>query len=167
MVWLPTFLEDALGLGGAGAAYATALVVIANLVGIFGSGWMMRRTGSGGVWVIPLAALGMALATAAVFLPGLSAGARIAAAVGFSIVGGFIPGRLFNAVPAHAPGPGHLAAGNGMLLQGSALGQFACAPIIAWAVSLAGGAWAAALVPMLSAAGVTALAGALLGLRRT
>lgn len=165
MVWLPTFLEEALGLAGAGAAYATALVVLANLVGIFGSGWTMRRTGTGGPWAIPLAALGMALATAAVFLPGLPPLGKVAAAVAFSVVGGFIPGRLFNAVPRHAPGPEHLAAGNGMLLQGSSLGQFACAPLIAWAVSMAGGAWAAALVPMLTAAALTALAGVLLGLR--
>lgn len=95
-----------------------------------------------------------------IFLPLLPDPARLGLSVVFSFTGGLIPPSLFNTVPRAAPGPRHISVGNGMLMQGSALGQFTGAPLVALAVSLGGGDWRFAVIPML-AASLGALAAAL------
>lgn len=105
----------------------------------------------------------MAAATLAIFLPGVPVWLRLAASLGFSFWGGLLPPALFTCVPRFAPSIRHVSAGNGMLMQGSALGQFIGAPLVAAAVALGGGDWAWALGPMLAFAALTAGAGVLLG----
>lgn len=161
MAWLPTFLTESLGTDLAGAALVTALVVLINVPGCLFGGYLVRKGASAGPMVMAGTAI-MALTTLGIFLPVLPDGTRIALALGFSFFGGLIPPSLFNAVPRLAPSTSHISAGNGMLMQGSAIGQFVGPPLVALAVSAGGGDWRFALVPMLGFAALTALGGALL-----
>lgn len=164
MVWLPTFLTEAIRVPSGLAAPLTAAVVLMNVPGNLVGGAILRR----GVPAAPL--LGVATAMMAVsawglFSDGLPDPARLALVMVLSFSGGLIPAALFASVPAEAPSPGHLAAANGLLMQGSNIGQFLGPPVVAAAVSVAGGAWSGALWPVLAAAGVTALATMTLGRR--
>ncbi len=150
MVWLPTFLTEDMGFSLQRAALVSALVVLANVPGCLWGGWLMRR-GAGARRLVTLGSVVMGLGALAIFLPVLPDAARLAACVAFSFLGGLIPPSLFNSVPRAVPSAQHISAGNGVLMQGSALGQFAGAPLVALAVSLAGGDWRFAVIPMLAA----------------
>ncbi len=162
MVWLPTFLTESLGLGLAQASFATASVVFLNAAGCLIGGWCLRR-GASARSQIYLGTAVMGLCSVGILLSVLPDGARIGLACLFSLAGGLIPPALFNMVPRVAPRVALVGAGNGMLLQGSAIAQFIGAPLVAFAVSHAGGAWSAALAPMLAACVLTLFAGWLLG----
>lgn len=165
MVWLPTFLTESLGTGLEPAALISAIVVLLNVPGCLLGGWLIRHGVSARALVIG-GSLAMALTAVIFLLPILPVTARLAACLAFSFLGGLLPPSLFGLVPQMAPGPQHVSAGNGLLMQGSSAGQFAGAPIVAWAVSLAGGDWRFALVPMLAAAMAAILAARTLPGRR-
>ena len=125
-------------------------------------GAVLRKGGRPGPMILIGTAI-MAVCTLGIFLPGPPVWARLALCLAFSFFGGLIPPSLFSAVPRFAPSPRHVSAGNGMLMQGSALGQFVGAPLVAFAVAQGGGDWSYALGPMLGFALLTALAGWALG----
>lgn len=160
MVWLPTFLTEALGASLERAAIATALVVLVNVPGCLVGGWLLRRGARPRRLVLAGGAAMGALALG-VFLPVLPDAVRLVLCAGFSFIGGLIPPSLFNNIPRVAPAADLVGAGNGLLMQGSATGQAIGAPLVALAVSRAGGDWAYALVPMLAACVLTLGAGAL------
>nr|WP_281354716.1 MFS transporter [Roseospira navarrensis] len=162
MVWLPTFLPAALGVGATTAALMTALVVIANVPGNYLGGRLLQR-GVGLGRLVPGVSAVMALCAIGLFTEVLPPTARVTLVLVFSLTGGIIPAALFASAPARAASPGHLAAANGLLMQGSNIGQFLGPPLVAGAVTLAGGAWSGALAPVLTAAALTALAGVLAG----
>ncbi len=78
---------------------------------------------------------------------------RIVAAGVFSCLGGLIPSSLFAEVPRHVPRQSFMASINGMLVQGSAIGQLAGTPIAAAFVTWQN-SWQAAIPVMLAAAGI-------------
>jgi len=165
MAWLPTFLTESFGSDLGFAALMTALVVLANVPGCLFGGALIRKGGRPGPMILIATAI-MALCTLGIFLPGPPVGMRVALCLAFSFFGGLIPPALFTGVPHFAPSIRHVSAGNGMLMQGSALGQFIGAPLVAAAVSLGGGDWVFALGPMLAFCALTALGGVLLGRMR-
>lgn len=158
MVWLPTFLAHDLAATGTTAAILTALVIALNVPGNILSGWLLRR-GVSPRSLIALGCLGMAAASLGIFAPVLADGGRLALCLLFSFCGGMVPACLFAGAPAQAPTPGHMGAANGLLMQGSAIGQFIGPPLLAAAVAAAGGAWSGALAPLLAGTAVTLGAG--------
>ncbi|MGY6534312.1 MAG: MFS transporter [Pararhodobacter sp.] len=150
MVWLPTFLTESMGFSLQRAALISALVVLVNVPGCLLGGWLMRR-GSSARHLVATGSAVMGLGALVIFLPLLPDMARLAACAAFSFLGGLVPPSLFNSVPRAAPSAQHISAGNGMLMQGSALGQFTGAPLVALAVTMAGGDWRFAVFPMLMA----------------
>lgn len=162
MVWLPTFLPGALGVGAGQAALLTALVVLMNVPGNLAGGWLLKQ-GMRASRVIVVASVLMAVCAGGLFtdlapVPDL---VRFALVLCFSFVGGLIPAALFATVPAEAHSPRHMAAANGLLMQGSNIGQFMGPPLVAAAVTAAGGAWSGALAPVLIAAVLCLIAGVL------
>lgn len=158
MVWLPTFLAADMGVGAVAAALLTALVVALNVPGNIVSGWLQRH-GVGARALIVAGGLSMGLAALGIFEPALPDVLRLGLCLLFSLIGGVIPACLFATAPSHAPSPGHMGAANGLLMQGSALGQFIGPPLVAAAVAAAGGAWSGATAPMLAGAALTIAAG--------
>ena len=133
-------------------------MILVNAVGNVVAGALLRR----GAPVGPLlggAALASSACGAVVFLGAAPDGLRVPAALGFSVLGGMLPGALFALVPRAASGP---AAGGlvvGAMLQGSGIGQLAGPLALAAAVEAAGG-WdaAAGLVALAGLAGLAAAA---------
>ncbi len=138
MAWMPSFLIEARGLEPATAALFAAAVVAANMIGNVAAGILLGR-GMTRQTVLLLAFLGMAICAAGIYGPWFDTGARIAAAVLFSAIGGLIPGALMAATPIHAPAPNLVGVVNGLMMQGSNIGALTGPPLIALIVTLAGG----------------------------
>lgn len=161
MAWLPTYLSGALGYSLGGASVATALVVAANVPGNLLAGFLMRSGAPPG-WLVTIGSTTMAISAAGLFL-----GTSFAPLIGlglcliFSFLGGLIPSVLFSQIPRVSPTPAHASQANGMLMQGSAAGQFAGPPLIGAAVAASGGAWSGAVLPLIAMAVLTTLAGTL------
>ncbi|WP_068297426.1 CynX/NimT family MFS transporter [Pararhodobacter sp. CCB-MM2] len=162
MAWLPTFLTESMGADLAFAALVTALIVLANVPGCLFGGALIRRGGRPAPMILTGTAI-MALCTLGIFLPGPSVAVKVALCLAFSFFGGLVPPSLFTCIPRFSPSLRHVSAGNGMLMQGSALGQFIGAPLVAAAVSMGGGDWVWALGPMLGFCALTMMGGLLLG----
>ncbi len=139
--FLPALYTQA-GVAAAATGVLTALAAASNIVGnvaagrLLQRGWHPGRLLAAGFGVMGAAAL-LAFADAATL--DLPAWARYAAVLGFSGFGGLIPATLFALALRVAPGPQTVATTVGWVQQGSALGQFAGPPMVAWVASLAGG----------------------------
>lgn len=161
MVWLPSFLIEQRDASTATAGLLTALVVLANVPGNLAAGWLLQR----GVarWLLVLIACiamgGSALGIFAETLPDLW---RFLLCLTFSGLGGLLPASLLAAAPVMAPSPGQVGTVNGMLIQGSNIGQFFGPPAAAAVVALAG-RWEDVGVLMMSMAAVAGVLALMIG----
>jgi len=158
MVWLPTFMVEERGLPVRTAAMVTVIAVLINLPGNLLGGWLSHKAVPRGA-VIAVAGAVIALSGPLIFLDVLPDGARFAACLVYSFVVGMVPATILGAAPYFAPGPGQIATTNGLIVQGSHLGQFAGPPVVAAAVAFTGGWQAGALVFACCGAGVLLFAG--------
>lgn len=149
MVWLPSFLISEFDIGLLQASIATAAVVAINIPGnilggaLLGKGWRPFT-------LVGCIASVMIMSSAYFFSDPLGNPVLVfVSALLFSFVAGAIPATLF-AVAARAPVDTRGLA-NGMLMQGSAVGQFAGPPIVGAVVASHGNNWSAAIVPMMMA----------------
>lgn len=142
MGFLPTFLVEQYGLGTGSASLLTALVVAFNVPGNLAGGRLMAR-GAERRTLIASAGLLMGLAGLIVYAEGLPFWLRYAGCLFFAGTGGLLPAAVFSGAPVHAPTPDLVATTNGLIMQGSQLGQVAGPPALALLISHAGG-WHAA-----------------------
>ncbi|WP_028880419.1 CynX/NimT family MFS transporter [Terasakiella pusilla] len=148
MVWLPTFLTGDLGYGQGTAALITAGVIAMNIPSNIIGGWCLKK-GIDARYMILVGCGVMGVCVLGILLVPMDNLYRVIACFCFSLLGGLVPATMFAYTPRYAPSPGHMSASSGMLMQGSALGQFIGPPLLAGAVSLSGGDWVNALYPML------------------
>jgi MFS family permease len=139
MVWLPTFLVGERQTPLALTSVLTAVVVVVNLPGNVLGGWLMQRGASRGtnVCLAGLATLGTA---SVVFSPQFADGLRYAACVAFSFSVGILPGSIMSAAQTHARTPQQAGIVQGMINQGTNVGQF-ISPFVVSAVVGVGLAW--------------------------
>jgi predicted MFS family arabinose efflux permease len=149
MVWLPSFLISEFDIGLLQASIATAAVVAINIPGnilggaLLGKGWRPFT-------LVGCSASVMIMSSAYFFSDPLGNPVLVfVSALLFSFVAGAIPATLF-AAAARAPVDTRGLA-NGMLMQGSAVGQFAGPPLVGAVVASHGNNWSAAIVPMIMA----------------
>lgn len=133
MNWLPTFLtgerQSSLNL----ASNLTAAMVGINIFGNLAGGWLMKRGWSRGACVSLGGAL-MGIFAVGTFIDGLPDGLRFASCLAFSLGGGVIPGSVMSATTLHAETPAQIGTIQGMIVQGSNVGQFLAAPFVAYVV---------------------------------
>jgi MFS family permease len=139
MVWLPGFLVSERHLPLAQASVLTAVVVLVNLPGNLLGGWLMQRGVSRGGNVC-LAGVATLLTASMVFSPGLPDAWRYAACVAFSFAVGVLPGSIMSAAQTHARTPQQAGMVQGMINQGSNIGQFT-SPLVVSATVGVGLAW--------------------------
>ena len=156
--FLPTLLTDR-GVGLTAAAGLTALAVAANIPGNLGGGWALHR-GVARWRLLAATFVVMGLCTLGVYTGTFDTATRYAFVVALSLVGGVIPTCCLEGVPVHAPAPALVATTNGLMVQGSHLGQIIAPPATA-ALVVAWGGWQVApllLVPAAVAGIVCAVA---------
>jgi MFS family permease len=161
MNWLPTFLtgerQSSLNL----ASNLTAAMVGINIFGNLLGGWLMKHGWSRGACVSLGGAL-MGLFALGTFAAGLPDGLRFACCLAFSLGGGVIPGSVMSATTLHAETPAQIGTIQGMIVQGSNVGQFLAAPLVAYVVGPQGH-WDNILYLLLIAAATAFVGGRMIG----
>jgi MFS family permease len=155
MIWLPTFLVDERGVTGAVASLMTALMVLVNVPGNLGGGWLLARGVRRGPLILAACAI-MVVTDIGMLGHGVPDGLRYFSCLAFSMCAGAIPACIFTGVVVHAKTPQHIGTTNGMVMQTSQAGQFFGPILLAWLATRYGG-WGASLWAMLAfAAGAAA-----------
>ena len=137
--FLPSIYTQA-GLSGATLGALTALAAAVNILGNMASGRLLQR----GIHPSVLLAIGFcamgvgALLAFAEFTHSWS-WLRYVGVLLFSVCGGLVPGTLFSLAVRLAPHERNVSTTVGWMQQGSAAGQFAGPPMVAWLASQAGG----------------------------
>lgn len=157
MIWLPTFLVDERGAAPAVASLLTALMVLVNVPGNLGGGWLLARGVRRGPLILVASAV-MVVTDAAMLTSALPDGLRYFACLVFSMCAGVIPACIFSGVVVHAKTPQHVGTTNGMVMQTSQAGQFFGPIVLAWLATHFGG-WGATMWAMLAFAAGGALCG--------
>lgn len=161
MVWLPTFLVGERQAPLLTASLLTALVVAVNIPGNLLGGWLMQRGVARGTNVC-IAGVATALTAALIFSPALPDALRYAGCVAFSFCVGVLPGSVMSAAQIHAASPAQVGTIQGMINQGSNMGQFV-SPLLVTAivggVSGAALAWNNMLYLLLATGAMIAVAG--------
>jgi MFS family permease len=157
MIWLPTFLVDERSAAPSVAAFLTALMVLVNIPGNIGGGWLIAHGVRRGKLILAAAAV-MVVTDVAMLSSALPDALRYLAVLVFSCCAGAIPAAIFTGVVVHAKTPQHVGTTNGMVMQTSQGGQFFGPILLAWLASQFGG-WGASLWGMLAFAAGCALCG--------
>jgi MFS family permease len=157
MIWLPTFLVEERGASAGLASLMTALMVLVNVPGNIGGGWLLAHGVRRGPLVLAACAIMVVtdIGMLSSFLPDTL---RYASCLVFSMCAGVIPACIFSGVVVHAKTPEHIGTTNGMVMQTSQAGQFLGPILLAWLASNFGG-WGASLWAMLAFAAGGALCG--------
>ena len=158
--FLPSVLAES-GLPATTVAWPLALAAAVNMIGNIASGRLMER-GAPATTLLTVGYLAMAFGAWIAF-SGYAGGKtddvlwRYAGILGFSMIGGMIPGTLFSLAVAVAPDEASVSTTVGWMQQWSSLGQFAGPPLVAWIAHLAGGwQWTWCVTGLLAAAGLAA-----------
>jgi MFS family permease len=135
MVWLPTFLIEQRGLALGTASVMTALVVACNLPGNLFGGWLLHRHMAR--WkLLALTGVGMIACMTVIYGESLPDSLRYLACLAFSCCGGMLPAAVLSGAPVVTPSSAQIATTNGLLIQGSNVGQMIGPPAMAWLVTL-------------------------------
>ena len=142
MVWLPTYFIEEEGYSQALAAVLTALVVMCEIIGNVGSGWLLAR-GVARWKIIAVALPTMGLLSVVILSTPAPGYLKFVCAGIFSAIGGMIPGAALAGAPVHAPSPRLVGIVNGVLVQGANVGNF-LGPIVMGAAAAWLGGWQSA-----------------------
>jgi cyanate permease len=148
--FLPTLLIEREGLSTATAGFMSAFFPVANVAGNLTGGVLLQR-GLPRWGLIAAASLVMALCGIGIFSLGLPLWPAYALALLLAGGGGLLPATVLGAVPVLAPAPRLIPATNGLLVQGSNLGQVIGPPAVG-ALAAATGTWQAAPAVLVAAA---------------
>jgi CP family cyanate transporter-like MFS transporter len=137
--FLPSIYTQA-GLSGATLGVLTAFAAAVNMVGNMASGRLLQR-GLHPSLLLGLGFLAMACGSLLAFSEWTSTvpWLRYVGVLLFSSCGGLVPGTLFSLAVRLAPHERNVSTTVGWMQQGSAAGQFAGPPAVAWLASQVGG----------------------------
>ncbi len=160
MVWLPTFMVGERQTPLLIASLLTALVVAVNIPGNLLGGMLMHRGFSRGSNVC-IAGIATALTCLMIFSPALPDWLRYLGCVAFSFSVGVLPGSVMSAAQTHAANPAQVGTIQGMINQGSNLGQF-ISPLLVTSIVGVGLAWNNMLALLLGTSAIIIVAGLVL-----
>jgi MFS family permease len=140
IAWLPTYLVEQQGFGADRAGAIAGGVVLMNIGGNLGTGWLLAR--SLRHWqILALAGTVMLIAIVLLFAPAAPDPLRLFGALLLTGFSGLVPGAVYTAIPLYARDALKVGAINGLIIQGAQLGHVVGPPVIAWLVSRADGDW--------------------------
>ncbi len=144
----------------AAAAQLTALVVLVNAFGNFAGGTLLYR-GLERWLLMTIASATMALSTLLIYSASAGFAWRYAACLTFSFVGGLLPTSALGGAAALAPEKRLIPIANGLVVQGSNIGQVVGPPAVAALAAWAGG-WQMSPLIFIAAGSVGVIAALLL-----
>ena len=120
--FLPTMLVTDYDIVLAEAARFGAFVVVGNIIGNVGAGWLISR-GFRPWKLLTTSFLAMGLFASLVFSTATDPALKIVAGFLFSAFGGMFPGTAFVLAARYSPSPSQMALMAGFMLQGAGIGQ--------------------------------------------
>jgi CP family cyanate transporter-like MFS transporter len=120
--FLPTILVTDYNLALGHAARFGAFVVIGNIIGNIGAGWLIGH-GFKPWKLLTVSFIAMGLCASLVFATFSEPMVKIVAGFLFSAFGGMFPGTAFVLAARYSPSPSHMALMAGFMLQGAGIGQ--------------------------------------------
>jgi cyanate permease len=159
MTWLPTYLVQNRTASLVASALLLAVVVGVNVPGTLLGTWLVQRNVPRGR-LIKFTFGVMALCNFAIFSDAVPDGGRYAAVIALSLFGGVIPAAVFSSSQRYARSAAQVGSLQGLIVQGSNMGQFVGPPAIAAVVS-ASGSWEAAVYVVVASAVLGLAAGTL------
>ena len=157
MVWLPTFMVGERQTPLLIASLLTALVVAVNIPGNILGGILMQRGCSRGTNVC-IAGFATALTCLVIFSPALPDWLRYLGCVAFSFSVGVLPGSVMSAAQTHAATAAQVGTIQGMINQGSNMGQF-ISPLLVTSIVGAALAWNNMLYLLLATSAIIVASG--------
>jgi predicted MFS family arabinose efflux permease len=142
IIWLPTFLKEQRDLPAGIVAGLTCAMLLANVPGNLIGGWLVQRGLPRGR-LIAAAHMVTGLCGWWLFDDSLPDALRFGLCVLLSFSGGLIPAAVMSSSTVLARSPQQIGALQGLIMQGSQLGQFIGTPLIASVVA-ASGHWSSA-----------------------
>ncbi|WP_167661912.1 CynX/NimT family MFS transporter [Paenalcaligenes hominis] len=145
--FLPIIYAD-MGISGLAVGSLTALVAGVNIIGNLYAGRLLHKKVDAKKLLI-VGFFTMAITTFIAFGLKTNIAIQFVSILLFSIAGGVIPVTLYLLAVIFAPTPQTTASTIGWVQQGSSMGQFLGAPVVAWSVSMLGGwqwAWVATVI---------------------
>jgi len=142
MGFLPTFLIEDRGIDPVVAATITAFAVASNAIGNMIAGWLLHN-GISRTLLIVISCVVTALSAVGIYSLDPPDVLRFALCFAFSMFGGLLPASVLGATADLAPRRDLIGTANGLLMQGSAVGQ-TIGPPIAAAIVAATGTWTTA-----------------------
>ena len=152
IIWLPTFLKEQRGLPAATVALLTCAMLLANVPGNLIGGLLVQRGLPRGR-LIAAAHTVTGLCGWWLFDDAQPDALRFGLCLLLSFCGGVIPAAVMSSSTVLARSPQQIGALQGLILQGSQLGQFVGTPLIASVVA-ASGQWSSARWVTASAAAI-------------
>ena len=120
--FLPTMLVTDYEVPLAQAARFGAFVVVGNIIGNIGAGWLISR-GFRPWKLLTISFLAMGLFASLVFSTATDPVLKVVAGFLFSTFGGMFPGTAFVLAARYSPSPSQMALMAGFMLQGAGIGQ--------------------------------------------
>ena len=120
--FLPTLFIESTSLSLPAASRLVAVVIMGNAIGNVAAGYLTRR-GVGHVTLLIVGALSMGMCALIVYSTQISTPLRLISAMGFSMLGGIIPGVLFITLPRAVSNVASLGMLVGLMMQCSGIGQ--------------------------------------------
>jgi MFS family permease len=162
--FLPTMLVTDYDVLLAQAARFGAFVVVGNIIGNVGAGWLISR-GFMPWKLLTISFLAMGLFASLVFSTATDPALKVVAGFLFSAFGGMFPGTAFVRAARYSPSPSQMALMAGFMLQGAGIGQ-TIGPLMVSSVVEYFSDWSMANLVVIAMAGI-GLSCALLLRRRT
>ena len=134
--FLPTMLVTGYDVPLAHAARFGALVVVGNIIGNVGAGWLIGR-GFLPWKLLTVSFVAMGLCAVLVFASFTEPLLKVIAGFLFSAFGGMFPGTAFVLAARYSPSPSQMALMAGFMLQGAGLGQTLGPLMVSSAVEIA------------------------------
>ena len=144
--FFPTLLVSEFDTPLALASRLAALVVLGNVIGNIGGGWLIGR-GVGPSRVLMFAFAGMGTCALLVYDSATAPWLKTVAGCLFTTVGGLVPSTAFALAARFALRPTHMALMAGLMLQGASIGQ-TLGPAVVSALVEAAGEWDVARLPV-------------------
>ncbi len=150
--FLPTMLVTEYDLSLANAARFGALVVVGNIIGNVGAGWLIGRGFS--AWkLLTVSFVVMGLCAMLVFATFTDPPVKVLAGFLFSAFGGMFPGTAFVLAARFSPSPSQMALMAGFMLQGAGIGQ-TIGPLMVSSIVEYAASWNAANLVVVALAGI-------------
>ena len=148
MAWFPMFLIEQFELNSSSSAICTLLIILVNIPGNL-LGGRLNKIYLRPSEILRIATVIMFSCIIGIFGVKFSPVISVFCAIVFSFFAGMVPATLFATVPIFSSSITQLGGANGMLFQGSALGQLIGSPIVAVFVTYGNGKWEYAVIPLL------------------